>query len=379
MGFFKSLKGDNPGTIGGNSSSGHENLDNQISYAPPPGPPPSHITQDYAPPSEPPSSHQDSYVPPPGPPPSRQYQEYAPPPGPPPSHKQGQDEPPPYHDWTSIPDTSLLPPPPTIGYKVSPSSNAEESDGIRAHQWCERYPLLVPHQPSEAQTTAASIGNISLQRPREFRGQLHSTGMGAWTGRTEPRSKDSCLITSLPLYFVMVDSPFYTERSKTIYFEVKIHSLGHSRRDEESSLALGFCAVPYPTWRMVGWQRGSLAVHSDDGHRYVNDTDGGQEFTSPFRAGETIGIGVTYSLPDAPHDFTLSPAQARPLKAEAFITRNGKRTEGWNIQEGIDSETEYGALGVDGKFDLYGAIGTFGQISFNVSFNSRDWLWQPNN
>ena len=175
----------------------------------------------------------------------------------------------------------------------------------------------------------------------------------------------------------MADSPFRTERPETIYFEVKIHSLGHSRGGEDSSLALGFCAVPYPTWRMVGWQRGSLAVHSDDGHRYVSDTDGGQDFTSPFQAGETIGIGITFSLPDTSRDLAPPSAKGMALKGEAFITRNGRRTEAWNIQEGMDSDTEFGALGVDGTFDLYGAIGTFGQVSFDASFNSRDWLWQP--
>ena len=378
MVFFKSLKGDHPSSIGGGSSGGHESLNEQESYAPPPGPPPSHLTQDYVPPPGPPPSHQQSYAPPPGPPPSYHDHDYAPPPGPPPAHTQGHEQPPPYHDWTSIPDTSLLPPPPTLGHKFSPSSNAEELDGIRAHQWCETYPLLQPHQPLVAQTRAVLAGNLALQRPPEYRGQLFQEGTGAWRGRTESKNKDSCLITSLPLYFAMADSPFHTERSKTIYFEVDMNSLGNSRNGEESSLALGFCAVPYPTWRMVGWQRGSLAVHSDDGHRYVNDTDGGQDFTSPFQAGETIGIGITFSLPDTPHNFAPSPTQGTSLKAEAFITRNGKRTDGWNIQEGMDSDTEYGTLGVDGKFDLYGAIGSFGQVSFKASFNSRDWLWQPN-
>ena len=41
------------------------------------------------------------------------------------------------------------------------------------------------------------------------------------------------------------------------------------REAEQSGAALGFVAPPYPPFRLPGWQRGSLAVHSDDGRRYV--------------------------------------------------------------------------------------------------------------
>jgi len=39
---------------------------------------------------------------------------------------------------------------------------------------------------------------------------------------------------------------------------------------------------------MPGWQRGSLAVHGDDGRKYINDSWGGKDFTSSFKEGETL-------------------------------------------------------------------------------------------
>lgn len=175
----------------------------------------------------------------------------------------------------------------------------------------------------------------------------------------------------------MADSPFLNDVSKTFYFEVKIKALGRGRGSDECSLALGFCGDPYPTWRMPGWERGSLAVHSDDGRRYVNDTDGGIDFVPPFVVGETVGIGITYAVPDTPPDFRPSPIEGCPLKAEAFFTRNGKRTGSWNLHEELDNENEFGILGLDGKHDLYGAIGTFGEVTFEVQFSDHDWLWHP--
>jgi hypothetical protein len=54
------------------------------------------------------------------------------------------DEPPPYHDWTIIPDTALLPPPPTLFNTTSPTTNATLAEADRAHEWCELNPLLPP-------------------------------------------------------------------------------------------------------------------------------------------------------------------------------------------------------------------------------------------
>lgn len=127
---------------------------------------------------------------------------------------------------------------------------------------------------------------------------------------------------------------------------------------------------------MPGWERGSLGVHADDGRRFVNDTEGGKDFTKPIGAGETVGIGIKYSVPENP-DFAPSPVDGQPPTGEVFFTRNGKPTGGWNIHEELDADNDFGVLGLDGRFDLYGAIGTFGEVGFEVYFHYRDWMYQP--
>jgi hypothetical protein len=65
----------------------------------------------------------------------------------------------------------------------------------------------------------------------------------------------------------------------------------------ENGIAVGYCAKPYPSWRLPGWERASLGVHGDDGRRFVNDTWGGKDFTTKFVEGGTVGIGMEFSVP----------------------------------------------------------------------------------
>ncbi|KAI4166056.1 MAG: hypothetical protein LQ342_000487 [Letrouitia transgressa] len=361
MGIFKSLKGSHPDTLGGSGSQSNDETNRSQPQS----------SQIYTPPSGPPLHQQRSqdnpFV-------SLPSQPLSPPP-----HQVPDVEPPPYHDWTVIEDTALLPPPPSLRYDASPSGNASPSDADRAHEWCRARPLIKPHQPLQAQHDTVKFGNLRLIRPLEFQGDLSMQSPGFWRGSTNQRSRDSCLLSSLPLYFAIADSPFNTVRKKVIYFEVKILWVGGNNGADESSLALGYCALPYPTWRMPGWERGSLAVHADDGRRYVNNTWGGKDFTSSVQEGETIGLGMTFDIPDSPPEYREVPAEEVKLKVDVFFTRNGKPSGGWNLHEELDAQDDLGVDGLDGLFDLYGAVGTFGDVKFEAAFSSRDWLWQPVN
>ena len=365
MGFFKSLKGDHPDTVGNSTvqPSGTHSSSAQ-EYDPPPEPPPSHrpmATELYSAPSEPPPNRN----------------EYLPPPGPPPSQRQPDVDPPPYHDWTVIEDTALLPPPPSIGHESSPSGNASLLEAERAHEWCRVHPLVKPHYPTPPQYNSVKYGDIRLIKPLEYHGDLLMPSTGAWSGSTVAGSKDSCLLSSFPLYFALSDSPLKTQMKKKIYFEIKIRSYGRGRGTDESSLALGYCAMPYPSWRMPGWERGSLAVHSDDGRRYVNDSWGGKDFTSAVRAGETVGLGLEFSVPGSRPDALSTSLSRADLNVDVFFTRNGRMDGGWNLHEQLDANEDLGIDGLDGSYDLYAAIGVFGGIEFDIFLNSRDWLWQP--
>ncbi|KAL2015832.1 hypothetical protein VTK56DRAFT_4700 [Thermocarpiscus australiensis] len=117
---------------------------------------------------------------------------------------------------------------------------------------------------------------------------------------------------------------------------------------------------------MPGWHRGSLAVHGDDGHKYVNDRWGGKSFTAPFAAGERYGIGMT---------FTVTPAGR--IETEVFFTRQGREVGRWDLHEETDAEEDLPVTGLEGYHDLSCAIGTYGAVGFQVFFDPARWMFRP--
>ncbi|KAK2787645.1 hypothetical protein FQN52_007136 [Onygenales sp. PD_12] len=311
----------------------------------------------------------------------------APPAGPPPGYGDGQHEasskapsnnPPPYHNWEdAVPDTALFPPPPVGGYLYSNTGNASEEDAERAHQFCDNTPLWTPATPSEAVYSCVQNFDLRPVKPHEYNGDLKVTGNGRWRGHTRDRNGDCLLLTGLPLYFPAKDSPLITERTKTIYFEVKLLGLYEGTANQTSGFSIGFAAQPYPTWRSPGWERGSVGVFSDDGCRFVNDSWGGREFTTEFKVGETVGLGMTFSLPDMNSITSAQAAGKAPTASvEIFFARDGKLSGSWNLHEEVDEDAG-GVGGLEGDFDLYGALGLFGGVKFEVCFDRAGWLWTP--
>jgi hypothetical protein len=190
---------------------------------------------------------------------------------------------------------------------------------------------------------------------------------------------DSSILTNLPMYSVFWDSPLNTQHSKTIYFELKVTGIGRggfSLTEAEAGIAIGFIAPPYPTFRLPGWERASLGVHGDDGRKYVNDAWGGVDFTTAFKPGDTVGIGMTFTVPRNPPSYEQSQ-QGKMLDIDVFFTRNGVKEGGWDGNEELDARSEGGNVGLRGECDLFPAIGVFGGVDFDVFFHPSQWLYRP--
>lgn len=376
-------------------------MPSQQQYAPPSGPPPSHNTDSYGYANQQPQAQSSSggYAPPPGPPPSHQAGplpsknnpflsndpsssssqqqptgDFAPPPGPPPSFSQGQGQgqggeskgKQHEHDWeTAVPDTSLLPPPPNFfgGFEKSPTNNATEEECEAGERWCRDYPLY-PGMPYDAAAASAVLnGNIAVYAPPSFHGTIQQTAPGIWRGHSDPGNSDTCLATYPPLYHAAAHTPRVPGRKYTAYYEV--HILKDGSRSSEISLALGFVAPPYPSFRLPGWHRGSLGVHGDDGHKYINDRWGGKAFTQAFRRGETVGLGM---------DFFLTPTGA--IGVEIFLTRDGRESGRWDIHEETDRVQDLPVTGLEGLNDVCAAVGVFDKVAFEIVFAPDRWLWK---
>lgn len=349
-------------------------------FAPPPGPPPARTTQDdFVPPAGPPPSqsnnpfrqtqtptHTTDFAAPSGPPPSFAATDYtAPPPGPPPSHTK------PEHDWeTLVPDTSLFPPPPDIfsGHDRSPATNATEAEAEAGETWCRQHPLSAPLSLPAAALSGRAAGSVRLMAPDAgpFRGRLDWTGGGTWRGKTTAQAGDYCYIGYPPLYAVQRDSPLAAAGGaggrRTVYYEVKVLP---DNKKSDISLAIGYTALPYPSFRMPGWHRGSLAVHGDDGHKYINDRWGGKDFVKPMKRGETYGLGMVFTA-----------LEGGRVETEVFYTREGKEVGRWNLHEETDAEQDLPVVGLEGYHDLASAVGTYGEVAFEVVFEPGRWLYK---
>ncbi|KAI9047437.1 hypothetical protein LZ554_008156 [Drepanopeziza brunnea f. sp. 'monogermtubi'] len=369
---------------------------NTMSYQPPAGPPPGYdhghhqnpSSENYPAPSGPPPrlQAQEQFSAPSGPPPSH----FQPPPGPPPSHSQSHpqsyDAPPPgppppqepYHDWqTAVPDTSLLPPPPSMGNQRSTTNNATEEQAELGEIWCTQNPMTSPVTFPQAALEAIDRGDIGVIRPRDYKGSLERPRPGVWAGKTKSDSPDSCTTSTLPLYSVMAHSPVRTGHAKSIYYEIRINP----RNRREVSLAMGFGAAPYPTFRLPGWHRGNLAVHGDDGSKFINDRWGGKDFTQPFKAGDTLGLGMTFTARDmnAPPSYSASATtlSTNSIDVEVFFTRNGRKDGSWNLHEEGDAQEDLPVTGLEGFNDIYAMVGTFENVEFEIVFKRSEWMYQP--
>lgn len=284
----------------------------------------------------------------------------------------------------AVPDNALLPPPPSMFEERSPTANATYDDAARAHAWCRQTPLWRPQRLPPQTLHRIKTSDIHLTAPpgpptKQKNIHILHPSKGTTRIKTTPNCPDTLFLSDLPLY-----TPLLTTSSppqpQTIYYELKILSLTPPNRrtgDPTAGIALGFAAPPYPPWRLPGWHRGSLAVHGDDGRRYTDNSFGGQDFTSPFKTGDTVGIGMTIS-PAPPSNPNPNPNVQGAIRAvKVFFTRNGRRDGGWDVHEERDREADAGDVrGLEGWHDLCAAVGVFGGAEFEVRMGREGWAFK---
>ncbi|KAJ8496106.1 hypothetical protein ONZ45_g12582 [Pleurotus djamor] len=149
----------------------------------------------------------------------------------------------------------------------------------------------------------------------------------------------SCVQSNLPL----------PKLNEVYYWEVKLFDL-----PETTNVAIGLATKPYPTFRLPGWNRYSVAYHSsgDKSHNYPFTST---SFGPSLKEGDVLGVGY------------------RPRSGTVFFTRNGRKMEDAFI--GLSRWNLFPTIGADGPCSVHVNLGQAGFVF--IEANVKKWGLAP--
>lgn len=103
--------------------------------------------------------------------------------------------------------------------------------------------------------------------------------------------------------------------------------------------------------------------------------------TAAFEPGQRLGVGLNYAISNGiqqSEDNGISTDSPPSIDIEVFITRDGKKIGGWKLCDQLKESEGLLFEGLEGRHDLYAAVGTFGEANVDILFKKRNWLFENN-
>ncbi|KAK9449652.1 protein ssh4 [Limtongia smithiae] len=213
----------------------------------------------------------------------------------------------------------------------------EEEEGLERLDDMSRTAYLQARAFQDANAPDSIPTDISLS---QFMA-IQEKGVSAWEfepdfenancfveARTEIAFYDSvcCVQTNLPV----------PKQNDVYYWETKLYE-----KPEQTTVAIGMCTKPYPTFRMPGYHRFSVAYDSH-GDRRNNMPFHGVPYGPALQQGDVVGVGF------------------RPRTGTVFFTRNGKKLD----------DAAHGM-----KFNLFPTVGSNGPCTMHVNFGQAGFVF----
>jgi len=187
---------------------------------------------------------------------------------------------------------------------------------------------------------------------------IQEKGVSAWSFEPEYEALTPVLVhartelTFLPDPFssssVQSNLPI-PKLNEVYYWEVKMFDLPPT-----TNVAVGLATKPYPTFRLPGWNRYSVAYHSN-GDKSYNYPFTASPFGPALREGDVLGIGY------------------RPRQGTVFFTRNGRKTE--EAFTGLSRWNLFPTVGADGPCSVHVNLGQAGFVF--IEANVKKWGLAP--
>ncbi|ANB13014.1 Ear1p [Sugiyamaella lignohabitans] len=180
----------------------------------------------------------------------------------------------------------------------------EEADALELMDEASRRMYLQAKAFIEANPPNSTNTDISLSQFMT----IQEKGVAAWEfevdftaancfveARTEIEFFDSvcCVQTNLPL----------PKQNEVYYWEAKIYD-----KPVSTTVSIGLTTKPYPTFRLPGYHRYSVAYDSE-GLKRINQPFSAPHYGPPLQHGDVVGVGY------------------KPRTGTVFFTRNGKKLE----------------------------------------------------
>ncbi|KAI6153540.1 SPRY-domain-containing protein [Pisolithus tinctorius] len=187
---------------------------------------------------------------------------------------------------------------------------------------------------------------------------IQEKGVAAWSFEPDDLTINSLLvharteITFLPdpatASSVQSNLPL-PKLNEVYYWEVKMFDL-----PETTTVAVGLATKPYPAFRLPGFNRHSVAYHSN-GDRCYNYPFTTTSFGSPLKEGDVLGVGY------------------RPRSGTVFFTRNGRKMEDAFV--GFNRFNLFPTIGADGPCSVHVNLGQAGFVF--IEANVKKWGLAP--
>lgn len=187
---------------------------------------------------------------------------------------------------------------------------------------------------------------------------IQEKGVSAWSFEPDYESTPSLLVhartelTFLPdptsASSVQSNLPL-PKLNEVYYWEVKMFDL-----PEGTNVAVGLSTKPYPSFRLPGWSRFSIAYHAngDKSHNYPFTST---SFGPSLKEGDVLGVGY------------------RPRSGTVFYTRNGRRLDDAFV--GLGRWNLFPTVGADGPCSVHVNLGQSGFVF--IEANVKKWGLAP--
>lgn len=195
---------------------------------------------------------------------------------------------------------------------------------------------------------------------------IQEKGVSAWSFEPDYEDNLSLYVQSRTEITFLADGPGMTARegggnsvmanlplpklNEVYYWEVKMYD-----KPANTEVAVGLATRPYPSFRLPGWCRHSVAYFASDGFKSHNYPFTACSHGPPLNEGDVLGVGY------------------RPRTGTVFFTRNGRKMD--DAYAGLQRFNLFPTIGANGPCTIHVNLGQAGFVF--IEANVKKWGLAP--